>query len=97
MHELQNFFQYSLNDRIGSEFKNDNKHINAAAKFSCLPRKHCRANGGKNLKGVSRLLPQQFLNDLNHILNTSIKDVPNFIRISNFSMKKIYLKITHNY
>ena len=29
------------------------------------------------------------------MLNTSIKDAPNFIRISIFSMKKSYLKITH--
>ena len=29
------------------------------------------------------------------MLNTSIKDAPNFIRISVFSMKKSYLKITY--
>ena len=34
MHELRTIFPYSLNDRIGDEFKTDNKHINAAAKFS---------------------------------------------------------------
>ena len=31
MHELRIIFPYSLNDRIGDEFKTDNKHINAAA------------------------------------------------------------------
>ena len=29
------------------------------------------------------------------MLNTSIKDAPNFIRISISGMKKCYLKITH--
>ena len=95
MHELRTIFPYGLNDRTGDEFKTDNKHINAAAKFSSLPRKYSRANRGKNHKGVPRLLPQQFVKDLNQMLNTSIKDAPNFIRISISSMKKSYLKITH--
>ena len=95
MHELRTIFWHDLNGKIGDEFKTDNKHINVAAKFSCLPRKHSRANRGKNHKGVPRLLPQQFIKDLNHMLNTSIKDAPNFIRISIFSMTKSYLKIAH--
>ena len=89
MHELRTIFPYGLNDRIGNEFKTDNKHINVAAKFSSLPRKYSRANRDKNHKGVPRLLPQQFLKDLNHMLNTSIKYAPNFIRILISSMKII--------
>ena len=78
MHELRTIFPYGLlNDRIGDEFKTDNKHINVAAKFSSLPRKHSRANRGKNHKGAPLLLPQQFLNTLNHMLTTNIKDPPN--------------------
>ena len=69
--------------------------FNVDAKFSSLPRKHSRANRGKNHKGVPHLLPQQFLNDLNHMLNTTTKDTPDFIRISISSMKRSYLKITH--
>ena len=95
MHELRIIFPSVLNDRIGDEFKADNIHINLAAKFSSLPRKYSRANRGKNHKGVPRLLPQQFEKDLNQMLNTSIKDAPNFIRISVSRMKKSYLKITH--
>ena len=60
-----------------------------------MPRKYSRANRGKSHKCVPRLLPQQFVKDLNQILNTSIKDAPNFMRISISSMKKSYLKITH--
>ena len=60
-----------------------------------MPRKYSRANRGKNHKGVPRLLPQQFVKDLNQMLNTSIKDAPNFISISISSMKKSYLEITH--
>ena len=33
MNELRTIFLYGLNDRIGDEFKTDNKHINVAAKF----------------------------------------------------------------
>ena len=92
MHELRLIFPYGLNERIGDKFKTDNKYINVAAKFSSLPRKHSRANRKKNHKGVPLLLSQQFLNDLNHVLNTNIKGIPNFIRTSISSMKKILLK-----
>ena len=50
MDELRTIFPYGLNDRIGDEFKTDNKHINVAAKFSCLPRKYSCANYGKTTK-----------------------------------------------
>ena len=46
MHELRTIFPHGLNDRIGDEFKTDNKHINMTAKFSSLPRKHSGANHG---------------------------------------------------
>ena len=52
MHELRTIFPYGVNDRIGDEFKTDNRRINVAAKFSSLPRKYSRANRGKNHKGV---------------------------------------------
>ena len=81
------------NRGIGDELKTDNKRINVAAKFSSLPG-ISRANCGKNLIGVPLLLPYQFLNYLNHMLNTSIKDGPNFARISISGMKKSCLKIT---
>ena len=95
MHGLRTIFPYGLNHWIRDEFITDNKHINLAAKFSSLPREYSRANPGKNHKSVPRLFPQQFVKDLNQMLNTSIKDAPNFIRISIFSMKKSYSKITH--
>ena len=68
MHELRTIFPYGLNDRTGDEFKTDNKHINAAAKFSSLLRKYSCANRRKNHKGVPRLLPQKFVKDLNQML-----------------------------
>ena len=92
MHKLRLIFPYGLNERMRDKFKTDNKYINIAAKFSSLPRKHSRANRKKNHKDVPLLLPQQFLNDLNHVMNTNIKGIPNFIRISISSMKKILFK-----
>lgn len=56
-----------------------------------LPRKYSRVNREKNHKSVPVLLSQQFLDHLNRMLNTVIKDARNFIRISLSSMKKIYL------
>ena len=97
MDALQTIFPKGLNVRIGNKFKTDNKHNNVAAKFSYLPRKYSRANRGKKYKGAPHFLPQQFLKDLNHMLNTSIKDAPDIIRISISSMKKSSLKITMNY
>ena len=58
MHKLQKFFPSVLNDRIEDEFKTNNKNINVAAKFLSLPRKHSRANRGRNHEGVPLLLPQ---------------------------------------
>ena len=95
MHELRTIILFGLNDRIGDEFKTNNKHINVAPKFSSLLREHSRANHGENHKALPLLLPQQFLNDLNNMQNTNIKDAPNFIMISILSMKKSNLKITH--
>ena len=71
------------------------KTLTLLLNFHLCQKKHIRANRRKNHKGVSLLLTQQFLNDLNHMLKTSIKDVPNFIRILISSMKKSYLKIIH--
>ena len=59
--------QYGLNDRIRDEFKTDNKHINVTTKFLFLSRKHSHANRGKITKSIPLLLPQQLLNDGNHI------------------------------
>ena len=95
MHELWTIFPYGLNDRIGDEFQTDKIYINVATKFSSLPRKHSRANNGKNHKSVALLFPKQFLIDLNHMLDINIKDAANFIRISISSMKKPYLKINY--
>ena len=69
--------------------------INTLMLLSSLSRKLKCADHGKYHKNVPLLLPLQLLNNLNHMLNTNIKDAPNFIRISIFSMKKSYLKITH--
>ena len=50
--------------------------------------KHSHADLRKSHKGVPFLLPQQFFDNSNHMLNTNIKNVPNFVKISPSSMKK---------
>ena len=62
-------------------------------KFSSLPRKYIRANRGTLREGISKLLPNEFISDLSDILESSIIDAPNFIRVSLYRMKKRDLKI----
>ena len=59
MHGLRNIFLQGRNDRIGDEFETDDTHNTVASKFSYLPRKHSRANRGKNHKDLPLFLPQQ--------------------------------------
>ena len=73
---------YFFADQIYNFNENgSNSHINAVGKSS-LPRKHSGANRWKNYTVVPPPLPQQFICDLNCMLNSNIKDAPNFIRIS---------------
>ena len=95
MHELRKISRDGPNDSIEGEYKTNNKHVIVTPNFLSLPRKYSRANRGKNHKGAPRILPRQFVNDLNRMVNTSIKDAPNFIRILISSMAKSYLKIAH--
>ena len=95
MHELRTVFPHGLNDRIEDEFKTDNKHINVATLNFHLCQENIVVLIVVKNKCVPRLLPQQFVKDLNQMLNTGIKDAPNFIRISISGLKKSYLKITH--
>ena len=95
MHELRTIFPYGLNDKTEDEFKPLINTLTLLINFHHRQKKHIRAHRGKNHKSLILLLPQQFLNDLYHILNTSIKNFPNFIRISISIMEKYYLKITH--
>ena len=69
MMELRTVYPYGLNDRVG-----ENTHINVANKFPSLPRKYIRANRGTLHKGISKLLPNEFISDLSDILESSIKE-----------------------
>ena len=93
MMELRTVYPYGLNDRVGD--KTANTHINVANKFPSLARKYIRANRGTLHKGISKLLPNEFISDLSDILESSIIDAPNSIRVSLYSMKKRDLKIVH--
>ena len=95
MMELKTVYPYVLIDRVGDEYKTANTHINVANKFSPLPGKYIRANRGTLYKGISKLLPNEFISDLSDILESSIIDAPNFIRVSLYSMKKRDLKNVH--
>ena len=93
--ELRTVYPYGLNDRVGDEYKTENTHVNVANKFPSLPRKFICVNRGKLHKGTSKLLPNEFMSGLSSILETSIIDAPNSIRVSLCSMKKCHLKIVH--
>ena len=87
MDELRTLFPYALNDRIGDEFKTDNKHMLLLDFYLCQ----------ENIVvpiviKITKVFPVFYYKNL---VNTSIKGAPDFIRISISSMKKSYLKITH--
>lgn len=79
MHELWAVFPCGLNDRVEDETKANNTHINVSSKFSTLPRTHSLADCKKKNKFVPLLLAKLFLNASNHMLNTNIKDVQDFV------------------
>ena len=55
-----------------------------------MMQEHNRAICGKNFKCVTFHLPEQLLDNLNHMLN--IKEVPDFIKISLSRMKNSCLR-----
>ena len=92
MIELRTAYPYGL---VGDEYKTANTHINVANKFPSLPMIYIRANRGTLHKGISKLLPNEFISYLSDILESSIIDAPNFIRVSLYSMKRRDLKVVH--
>ena len=96
MHELWAVFPCGLNDRVEDETKANNTHINVSSKFSTLPRTHSLADCKKKNKFVPLLLAKLFLNASNHMLNTNIKDVQDFIfYFISFHKKSSYLCNIH--
>ena len=95
MMELRTVYPYGLNDRMGDEYKTENTHVNVANKFPSLPMKFIRVNRGTLHKGTSKLLPNEFMSDLSRLLETSVIDIPNVIRVTLCSTKKCHLKIVH--
>ena len=87
---MRRVYPYGLNYRVGDEYKAANTHINVVNKFQSLPRKYIRANRGALHKGISKLLPNEFISDLSYILESSIIDAPNFIRVSLYSMNIVH-------
>ena len=96
MHELWVVLPCGLNDRVEDETKANNTHINVSSKFSTLPRKYNLADCKKKNTFVSLFLAKLFLNASNHMLNTNIKDVQDFIFYSiSFHKKSSYLCNIH--
>ena len=95
MKELRTVYPYGLNDRVGDEPKTSNTHINVALRFKSLPRKNKRIGRGRSHNGTNTMTPSDFINKFKQYLNDDITSLPNFIRISLFSMKKSSLKTVH--
>jgi len=91
MLKLRTVYPYGLNDRVGDDFAIQRNQKLIGQQFLKLARTFPRKSKG-NGKNSSKLEPGTFLNILDHLLQTSLPDVMNYIRITVDSLKKTALK-----
>ena len=89
--KLRTVYPYGLNDRMGDDFATQRNKKLIDQQFLKLSRTFPRRSKG-NGKNPSKLEPGTFLNILDHLLQTSLPDVMNYIRITVDSLKKSTLK-----
>ena len=91
MLKLRTVYPFGLNDRVGDEFATQRNKKLVARQFPKLARTFPRQSKG-NGKNSPKLEPGTFLNIIDHLLQTSLPDVMNYIRVTVDSLKKSTLK-----
>ena len=94
MMELSSMYLYGLIDRYGYEYKTENTHINMAKNSHHYLGSINRINHEGLHKCFCKLSPKKFNSKFNTMLDTNIKDVPNFIQAFPSNMRKPHLKST---
>ena len=84
-------YPFGLNDKVGDEFSIQRNKKLVARQFPKLARTFPRKSKG-NGKNSPKLEPGTFLNIIDHLLQTSLPDVMNYIRVTVDSLKKSTLK-----
>ena len=92
MKTLRTVYPYGLNDRMSDDYMADQSKDKIGLKFPPLKRTFSRVGRGTKRKGAPSLNHQSFMDQLDSILNTNIKEAANFIRMSLSTMKKSQLK-----
>ena len=91
MLKLRTVYPYGLNDRVGDDWATQRNKKLVGKQFTKLSRTFPRRSKG-NGKNSPKLEPGTFLNIIDHLLQTSLPDVMNYIRITVASLKKTILK-----
>ena len=89
---LRTVFPYGLNDRVGDDFMRDQANVRIGLKFPSLKRTFDRVSRRNSRKGSKGMTHKTFLNKLEEILKSNLKEALNFIRMSLSTMKKSELK-----
>ena len=92
MKTLRTVYPYGLNDRVNDDYMKDQENDRVGLKFPPLKRVYSRIGRGANRKGHCKLNHETFMDSLDHLLMTDIKEAMNFIRMSLTTMKKSSLK-----
>ena len=92
MLKLRTVYPFGLNERIGDEFKSEDKVSLISPKFPRLDRQFVRGTQGNHLNKKKSISAESFLDQLHNVLTSDIKEAMNFLRTSLYSLNKKVLK-----
>ena len=97
--KLRTRYPYGLNNKIGDEFQHVNDDSVIGIYFPSLDRKSGRPENTRHPRNYNNTCfdTATFISNLDSILERDIKNAPNFIRVSLFSIKKKELRQIGNF
>jgi hypothetical protein len=91
MLKMRTVYPFGLNDRVGDEFQKGDDENLISAKFPKLPRQFVKNTKG-NHQYKSHVSADQFLGEIDSVLQSNVKEAMNLIRVSLYSFNKKLLK-----
>ena len=91
MLKMRTVYPFGLNDRVGDEFQKDGDENLISSKFPKLPRQFVKNTKG-NHQYKSQMSADQFLGEIDSVLQLNVKEAMNLIRVSLYSFNKKLLK-----
>ena len=89
---LRTVYPYGLNDKLGDDYMRDQNSSLIGLKFYTLKRNFNRTRRRISRVGTGKFNHKTFLEELDNVLNSEIKNASNFIRMSLTNMKTTELK-----